>query len=69
MSINIFFCNGPMSALSSCFISDHLYMQNPNDEFILCIEQGSHVRPSYYQIVDLIVAQNKRFKKIIRANV
>ncbi len=69
MSINIFFCNGPMSALSSCFISDHLYRQNPNDEFILCIEQGSHVLDSYYQIVDVIVAQNKRFKKIIRENV
>jgi hypothetical protein len=58
-----------MSALSSCFISDYLYKQNSNDEFILCIEQGNHVLEAYYQIVDLIIAQNKQFKKIARRSV
>ena len=69
MAINIFFCNGVISALSACFISEYLYKKNPRDEFILCIEQGTHVLKSYYQIVDLIVEQNKHFKKIVRANV
>jgi hypothetical protein len=58
-----------MSALSSCLIADYLYKKNPDSEFMLCIEQGSHVRPSYYQIVDLLAAQNERFKKIVRVQV
>lgn len=69
MKINIFFCNGAMSALASCLISDHLTKENPDDEFILCIEQNGHVLPSYYEVVDLLVQQNQQFKKIIRAHV
>lgn len=66
MRVNIFFCNGFMSALSSCFISDHLYESNPNDLYVLCIEQNGHVDPVYYQALDVLVQQNRRFTKVIR---
>lgn len=69
MTVNIFFCNGFMSVLSSCFIADYLYKQNPQAVFVLCIEQNGHVEPVYYQALDILVAQNKSFIKVIRTNV
>jgi hypothetical protein len=58
-----------MSALSSCFIANYLNKKTPSDEFILCIEQGSHVLHSYYEIVDLIAEQGNCFNRIVRSKV
>ena len=69
MSVNVFFCNGFMSALASCFIVDYLQEKNSNDHFILCIEQNGHVAPEYYQALDVLVKQNKHFTKVIRVRV
>jgi hypothetical protein len=58
-----------MSALSSCFIADYLYEKNPNDLFVLCIEQNSHVEPEYYHALDVLIQQNKHFTRVIRVKV
>lgn len=69
MNANIFFCNGIMSALSSCFISEHIYDINKNNKFYICIEQGTHVLPSYYNILKLIISSNTLFSTKIYASV
>ncbi len=69
MGVNIFFSNGFMSALSSCFIVDQLYEKNPGDDFVLCIEENCHVSHVYYQLLDILVKQNKYFTQIIRVKV
>jgi hypothetical protein len=66
MEVNIFFCNGFMSALASSFIADHLKVLNPNSISYLCIEQNSKGGSVYYEVLDILVVQNKHFKKVIR---
>lgn len=69
VGVNIFFCNGFMSALSSCLIADFLHEQNSQSVSVLCIEQNRHVPPVYYQALDILVAQNDSFIEIVRVSV
>jgi hypothetical protein len=66
MEVNIFFCNGFMSALASCFIADHLKSINPNSVSYLCVEQNARVEPGYYEVLDVFIEQNQNFKKVIK---
>jgi hypothetical protein len=66
MKVNIFFCNGFMSALASSFIADHLKSINPNSVSYLCIEQNARVEPIYYEVLDIFIEQNQNFEKVIK---
>ena len=66
MKDNLFFCNGFMSALASCFIVDHLKKQYPESNFYLCVEQNAKGGIVYYNVLEILIKQNKQFKKIVR---
>ncbi|MBY0544270.1 MAG: hypothetical protein K2Q14_01845, partial [Gammaproteobacteria bacterium] len=68
MKANLFFANGIMPALASCFIAELQCQENDANVNVLCIEVNSHVKPEYYEVLDIVVAQCKYFQQIVRVN-
>lgn len=65
MIAEIFFCNGFMSAMTSCLIADRLKEQDPQRKIILCIEQNTHVSTIYYEILNLLISKCNSFYAVI----